>query len=138
MRKFFIFNVNKEMAILTKNSPYSLYKSMEQIYNMKKNDLQIGLNIYDQIIMPINFQKLDKELFEYFKDNDHYSKFQNQHYIHNKYRPEDTTLTIHNSFLVLESNALKPVFLKCLTTKNDFLACDFENRDYFWLEELRI
>lgn len=32
MRKFYIFNINKNSCVLAKDSPYMLYKSFEAIY----------------------------------------------------------------------------------------------------------
>lgn len=136
MRKFFVFKINKEMAILSKKSPYTLYYSLEQIYKMKKSDFYVGSNIYEQIIKPLNIKNLNEELYKIYKDNDYYQKINNKHVFYNKYRPEDTSLTINNSYLVIESNALFPTFFKFLNKKKDYLACDFENKDYFWMDEL--
>ena len=130
MRKFFVFNINDEMTILGKKSPYNIYKSLEQIYKMKKG------NIYEQLIDKINIKKLDDELFKVYKNNDYYSKVNNRHILYNKYRPEDTKMTINNSYLIIESNAILPSFFKFLSKKQNFFACDFENKDYFWTDEL--
>ena len=136
MRKFFIFKINKEMAILAKNNPYNLYRSLEQIYKMKKSEIYVGSNIYEQLINPINIKNLNNEIFAYYKHNDYYSKVNNKHIFYNKYRPEDTKLTINNSYLIIESDATFPTFFKFLNKKKDYLACDFENKDYFWIDEL--
>ena len=136
MRKFFIFNINDEMTILSKKNPYNIYKSLEQIYKMKKEDANIGMNIYEQIITPININKMNQEIFEIYKNNDYYSKVNNKHIFYNKYRPEETKLTINNSYITLESDAILPVFFKTLNKNKNLLACDFENKDYFWMDEL--
>ena len=136
MRKFFVFNINDEMTILSKKSPYNIYKSLEQIYKMKKNDLIIGSNIYEQLVSTINIGKLDEEIFKQYKNNDYYSKINHQHNFYNKYRPEDTKMIINNSYIIIESNAILPSFFKYLNKKQNFFACDFENKDYFWLDEL--
>lgn len=136
MRKFFVFNINDEMTILSKKNPYNIYKALEQIYKMKKNDLIVGTNIYEQLVSIININKLSDEIFNQYKNNDYYSKFNNRHTFYNKYRPERTKMIIKNSYLVIESDAIFPDFLKCLSKKQNFFACDFENKDYFWLDEL--
>ena len=138
MRKFLIFNINDEMTILSKKNPYNIYRSLEQIYKMKKTDANVGMNIYEQIIAPININKMNDELFQTYKNNDYYSKINNKHIFYNKYRPEETKLTINNSYLILESNAIIPIFLKSLNKNKNLLACDFENKDYFWVDELLI
>lgn len=136
MRKFLIFNINDEMSILSKKNPYNIYRSLEQIYKMKRKDLNVGMNIYEQIIVPINVEKLNNELFNTYKNNNYYSKVSNKHLFYNKYRPEDSKLIINNSYMLLESDAVVPVFLKGLNKNKNLLACDFENRDYFWIDEL--
>lgn len=126
------------MTILSKNNPYNIYKSLEQIYKMKKEDANVGMNIYEQIITPININRINQELFEVYKNNDYYSKINNKHVFYNKYRPEETKLTVNNSYIVLESDAILPVFFKPLNKNRNLLACDFENKDYFWMDELLI
>lgn len=138
MRKFFVFNINDEMTILSKKNPYNIYKALEQIYKMKKCDLIVGTNIYEQLVSIININKLSDEIFNQYKNNDYYSKFNNSHTFYNKYRPESTKMIINNSYLVIESDAIFPDFLKYLSQKQNFFACDFENKDYFWLDELVI
>ena len=64
MRKFLIFNINDEMTILSKKNPYNIYRSLEQIYKMKKTDANVGMNIYEQIIAPININKMNDELLQ--------------------------------------------------------------------------
>ena len=138
MRTFYIFKINKELAILTKDSPYSMFKSMEQIYKLDKKDFSIGLKLFEQLAVPIDYDKINKTIYKKYKDNDHYMKYRNVHKINNRYKPEDTKLTVNRVYLLLESNIIKPLFLKALNIDNDLFVCDFENKDYFWLESLSI
>ena len=138
MRTFYIFKINKEMAILTKDNPYNIFKSMEDIFKMTKKELSVGLNIYEQLISPINQNKVNQKIIMSYKDNDYYQKNYNVHSIFNKYKPEETKLTIKNSYLLLESNVIKPSFLKELSYDQNLFVCDFANKDYFWVDELSI
>lgn len=138
MRTFYIFKINKELAVLTKDSPYSMFKSMEQIYKLDKKDFNLGLKLFEQLAVPIDYDKINKTLYKKYKDNDHYIKYRNVHKINNRYKPEDTKLTVNRVYLLLESNIIKPLFLKTLNIDNDLFVCDFENKDYFWLESLSI
>ena len=126
------------MAILTKDNPYNIFKSMEDIFKMTKKELPVGLNIYEQLITPINQNKINRKIIMSYKDNDYYQKNYNVHSIYNKYKPEETKLTVKNSYLLLESNVIKPSFLKELSYDKDLFVCDFANKDYFWVDELRI
>ena len=49
MRKFYIFNINKNMCILAKDSPYMLYKSFEAIYKSNREDVGMAQNLYEQM-----------------------------------------------------------------------------------------
>lgn len=138
MRTFYIFKINKELATLTKDSPYSMFKSMEQIYKLDKKDFSIGLKLFEQLAVPIDYDKINKTIYKKYKDNDYYMKYRNVHKINNRYKPEDTKLTVNRVYLLLESNIIKPLFLKTLNIDNDLFVCDFENKDYFWLESLSI
>ena len=60
MRTFYIFRINKEMEILLKDSPYNLFKSLEDIYLLDKTSIGIGKDLLDQIIVPIDKMKYNK------------------------------------------------------------------------------
>ena len=138
MRKFYIFKINKELAILTRDCTYNIYKNMEQIKKYNARELDFCYNIYDQLIECIPKESYNKVLFKKYKENVYYQKNHNTHYINNKYRPEETTLTINNSYILLETNYLKPSFLNDLSYDKNLFVCDFDNRDYFWIEQLQI
>ncbi len=124
------------MAILTKDSPYNIYKNIEGLRKFLKNNTSFCYNIYDQMITPINNKSFNKRLLNKYKDNLYYQKYYNTHTIFNKYKPENTKLIIKNTYLLLETNTIKPSFLKELAFDKDLFVCDFDNRDYFWIEQV--
>ena len=138
MRTFYIFKINKEMAILTKDTPYNMFKSMEQIYKLDKKDFGIGLKLFEQLAVPIDNKKINAKIFNTYKNSDHYTKYRNIHKINNRYKPEESKLIVNNVYLVLKSNIVKPLFFKALNYDSNLFVCDFENKDYFWLESLSI
>jgi len=135
MRTFYIFRINKEMGILLKDSPYNLFKSLEDIYLLDKTSIGIGKDLLDQIIVPIDKLKYNKLIYELNKDNDFYMKTGDTHKVVNKYRKEETTITVKNSHILLKTNIINRDIKKFLPITEAF-ACDFQNKDYFWLEEL--
>ncbi len=135
MRQFWVFNINKEMAILTRKNPYNIYKSLEEIYRMPKEDVDVGLNIFEQLIKPINIAKINREIYELFKNNDYYSKTNNKHIYYNKYRPEQSELLLRKTYILLNSNVISPAFCKYFVSKKNYFVCDFLNRDYFWFDD---
>ena len=38
----------------------------------------------------------------------------------------------------MDTNVIKPCFLKELQEFNDLFVCDFENKDYFWLDAFKL
>ncbi len=138
MRTFYIFKINKEFAILTKNCPYNLFKSIEQIYYSDKNDLSLAYNIYEQIILPLDKVKINLNIFEKCKESDYYTKFNNIHMINNFYSDEQSKLIVNRSYMLLRSTKGSPSFLKLLQEIENIFVCDFENKDYFWLESVLI
>ena len=138
MRTFYIFKINKEMAILTKDSPYNIYKNMEQLKKYDKKELAFCYNIYDQLIIPINNRVFNNKIFKKNKDNLYYEKNSNIHSIYNKYKPEDSKLIIKNSYILLKTDSINPTFLEDLSFDKDLFVCDFDNRDYFWIEKIGI
>lgn len=135
MRIFYIFKINYDLAVLTKDTPYNLYKTLEGIYLLDKSSISYGKDLLDQVIVPLDKEKLNKELYEKNKDNDFYMKVGSIHKIINKYRQEETEITVKNSHIVLKTNVLSKNIKSFFPSPNLF-ACDFQTRDYFWLEKL--
>lgn len=133
MRTYFIFNINKEMSILTKDSPYMLYKSFESIYKGQRSDLNIATNLYEQLALRIH-PGLNNHIYNTFKDDDFYYLANNNHQYYNKYKDERCQLTIKNSYMICLTNTIKPKILTKLD--GNYFVCDFENKDYFWLNEI--
>jgi len=136
MRHFYIFNINNEFIELTKKKPYQLFKTFEELYNMPKNELIYGVNIYDNITLPINKNNISDELFKDYHNNSNYIKFMNTHLYNDYFKDENTTLIIKNAYMLLDTTTFKPSFFNFLNRYKSLFACDFENRDYFWLESI--
>ncbi|MDD5865167.1 MAG: hypothetical protein PUD07_01585 [bacterium] len=135
MRKYYVFNVNKEMSILAKDSPYMLYKSFETIYNSNKKEINIAQNLYEQLAMRLNQNVINQKIYAEYKDNDYYYLVNNSHNYYNKYKGEEEKVIVKNTYLYCTSNTTNLKLLKPLTNYN-FFVCDFENKDYFWIDEI--
>ena len=135
MRTFYIFKINKEMGVLLKDSPYNLFKSLEDIYLLDKTSIGIGKDLLDQLIVPIDKERYNRLIYELNKDNDFYMKNGDTHKVVNKYRKEETIITVKNSHILLKTNIINRDIKKFLPI-TELFACDFQNKDYFWLEQL--
>lgn len=136
MRTFYIFNIKKEMSILTHDTPYSLYRTIENLYYLDNINLGLSYKLYDQIFDSFDKDYMNNIVSRIYKDNNYYVKENNRHVIINKYKPENSYLYINRSHLLLKSNAIKPTLLTNYTNSDNLFVCDFKNKDYFWLSDL--
>lgn len=138
MRTFYIFKVKEEYATLTKNNPYQLFRMLEFIYNLDKQEVEEGADLFYKMIEKLNNKKLDIQIFKKYHEDYFYMKFKNIHQVNNVYKKEASKLILKNHYLILESTTIKPSFLEDLETVPNLFLCDFENKDYFWLEKLPV
>ena len=138
MRTFYIFKIKEEYANLTKNNPYHLFKMLFYIYNLEKEDISRGIKLFNKMTDNFNSKKIDIDIFKNYRENFFYTKFKNIHQINNVYKKEESKLIIRKKFLLLKSTVIRPTFLDDLSKYHNVFFCDFENKDYFWLEKLTI
>ncbi len=136
MRTFYLFKIKTNYSILTKNNPYNLYKTLEEIYHLKKDEIKIAYDLFSQIRDTFNKELLDNNIYEYYKNKYTYTKINNTHIINDYYTDEKSKLTINPTYLLIRSTKQIPTFLRTITKKNNIFVCDFDNIDYFWLDEL--
>lgn len=136
MRRFYIFNINKEFKTLTRNSPYNLFKTFENLYYLKDDSNHLAIDLYENITSPLDRITINNKLFNSFQEDDHYSKFMNTHLYNNFYSDETTKLIIGNAYMVLDTTSPSPTFIDKLAKNSNYFACDFQNKDYFWLESI--
>ncbi len=137
MRHFYIFKITSSCEKIWKKNPYELYHTLEMIYYRNEDDIYLGNKMIKQLIVPIAIKELDFALFSHFKNNYFYMKYKNIHSMHDVYRNENTILTLHKSYLKLDTNVIKPSFLFVLQKSSSFFVCDFEEKDYFWLDSFK-
>ncbi len=138
MRTFYIFYINKEFKILTKDNPYNLYRTLENIYYLDKHDFSLGINLFDQIAIPFKKDDVNKFIFNNFKDNDHYRNIKNTHKIYNKYREETLDIETHFAYILMKTNINKKNIFQNININNNLFVCDFSNKDYFWLDKILV
>lgn len=138
MRTFYIFKVKDEYATLTKNNPYQLFRLLEFIYNLDRKEVSRGADLFYKMIEGLNSKALDIYMFKKYRENYFYTKFKNIHQMNNFYKKEESKLIVRNHYLLLESTVIKPIFLDDLKEIPNLFLCDFENKDYFWLEKLPV
>lgn len=138
MRTFYIFKIKEEYAILTKNNPYQLFRMLEFIYSLDRKEVTRGADMFYKVIESFQTKEFDIRIFKKYADNYFYTKFKNIHQMHNIYKKEESKLTVRKHYLLLESTVIRPTFLEDLKEFHNLFLCDFENKDYFWLEKLAV
>ena len=136
MRTFYIFKVRKEIFILLKDNPYNLFKTIENLYYIDNSNSNISLNIFSDLFDLYNKELTNKKINKLFQNNKYYSNDGDVHYIYNKYLPENTTLRVYKSHIIVKSDVIKPTLLVNYLMDDYLFVCDFKNKDYFWLKEL--
>ncbi len=135
MRTFYIFKIKRELTILMKETPYNLFRTIENMYYMDNYDLGVSLQIYNDIFDHFDKDYLNKRITNIFKNYKYYHCDNDIHQIINKYRPENSILKVYKSHLLLKSDILKPTLLLNYLMSDNLFVCDFKNKDYFWLDE---
>jgi len=136
MRHFYIFNIKDVFLKLIRREPDILFNTLNSIYNMNIKDINYGLYIYNNIIDPINKNYVSENIYKKYLNDTRYLKFMNTHMYNNYFNKETTRLIINNSFFKLDSTSINPTFFKTLNEYKNLFVCDFENKDYFWLESI--
>ncbi len=135
MRTFYIFNINKYFTYVYKEKPYKVYKVLEEVYYVKEKDIVLSYRIFEQVACTFNKNKLNEYIKYICSDVDGYHYKNNGHIICNN--NEYTKLTINNSNIKIKSNINYPYFLDMIANYGDSIfVCDFNNKDYFWLDKL--
>lgn len=67
MRKFYIFNINDEFTILNSDNGFDLYKQMESIHNLDKDNFYNAIKLYETIAHTIDKNDLNKEIYKNIK-----------------------------------------------------------------------
>ena len=118
--------------------PHSLYKILEQIYNLKNNDIVLGYRLLEQVTSPFGMRKTNKFLYNMHRTELSYSVIDNRHYVNNLYSEEITLLKVFNSHIRIKSNTNYSSFFNSIREYNkNVFVCDFENKDYFWIDKIK-
>ena len=136
MRHFYIFNINNNFVSIDKTHPYALFKLFLDLYNSSNKNYIYVNKIYNSIIKPINKYELSDNIYNSLCIDESYTRFINNHYYNNYFNNEESKLIINNSYLKVDSNNIKPIFFKYLNKISDLFVCDFDNNDYFYLENI--
>lgn len=135
MRTFYIFNVNEYFYSMYKDTPYRIYEMLEDIYYVRNYDIKISSKLYFQMVNRINKLMMNEYLNTNYISCTDYTNEANTHLIATNY--EYSKLIVGNTYLKIKSNRNYPLFFDSLNKyNNSIFVCDFQNKDYFWLDKV--
>lgn len=134
MRVYYLFKINDSFSKLYYNKTYYLYKILEQISNSSKNDFIISYRIFEQIAVAYNKTDVNSNIYRLFSCNKNYKKTLNKHILDDGV--EKTKLTVYNTYIKIKTNQNLTSFFKVLKKEENVFVCDFNNKDYFWLNKV--
>lgn len=115
--------------------PYKLYKMLEDIYLTSKYDETLAEAMYEQINHKYNQAFMNNYLKNKNKLDAYYHNKDNTHIISSRY--DYSKLLVDTYYIKIKSNLNFTNFFRQISTySNHIFICDFENKDYFWLEKV--
>lgn len=139
MRIYYVFDIRSEYVDLYKETPNSLYNVLNQLYYMRKKDLEYGFNMFKQLANRIDKDELDKNIFLKLHNKMTYVKKGDNHIINNLYKDEVSALKVKYSYILINTNKSYTDFFNTLALDNrNYFVCDFINNDYFFLSNIKI
>lgn len=138
MRHFFIFNIQDNIKSLGYYYPFELFSFLETIYYGNNSNILYSENVLKQFLKNINVFELDNLIYDRFSNNYFYTKYRHRHVIRDVFRKETTIMEIHNSYIKVNTNVVMPKLLDAIKKSHSFFVCDFQNKDYYWLDEATV
>lgn len=134
MRVYYLFKINDSFSKLYYNKTYYLYKMLEEISKSSKNDFIISYRLFEQMATAYDKTKINSMIYKKFMDDENYNKILNKHILDDGV--EKTKLTVYNTYIKIKTNQNISAFFKILSNEENIFVCDFNNKDYFWLNKV--
>lgn len=139
MRRYYIFNIRKELIDLYKENPSNLYKILNSIYYMKETEFTYGYNLFKQICNSYDTLEINNKIYLKMHNDLVYTKLHNEHIINNLYKDEVSVLKIKKTHLLLDCNTSYSSFFSFLNNYSEnMFVCDFKSQDFFFLKDINI
>ena len=137
MRIYYVFNVKREIVALYQDNPASLYKILESLYYMHREEADYGFNLFKQLTTKINVDEINNLIYIKLHRDMVYSKTKEEHVINDLYHDEVSILRVKKSHMLLESNKSYSSFFTILNIINsNYFICDFKEKDFFFINDI--
>lgn len=137
MRTFYVFSIKKMFNPLYEKKTINIYKILNNIKTMDRKELLLAKKYYMRTINKIDKKKIDNYLLMNNMNNFYYTKTGFSHELYSD--KEYSRLTIYNTYMKIKTNNNISSFFKDIYNINkDYFIVDFDNKDYFYLEDLKL
>lgn len=135
MRTFYVFKINNMFQTFYNDKANILYKMFREIYDSNDDDLINNFRLFEKITIPFNKRIFNNFIMLKHRDDLYYNKKENKHIINKD--DEMTKLVVNTTHLKIKTNKNVNSFIKdIIDSKENVFVIDFENKDYFWLNEI--
>ena len=135
MRTFYLFKINNMFQTKYNSKSNILFKLFKEIYDSKEKDLLNSYKLFEQITIPFNRKIFNNYILIRHGNDLYYQIKDNVHTISNAY--EVSKLKVNNTYLKIKTNRNINSFIKdIMDTKENIFVIDFDNKDYFWINEI--
>lgn len=129
MRKYYLFPIQPEYYKLYQKDSKFLYDILYNLCQLKEPNLNYGVSLFRSICEPFSVKILSQYIQNKYTCTSLNSKVIKVHSIQEK-----TLLQIRYSCIIIKSNVNFPEVLKVFHIYHKkIFVCDFQNEDYFWL-----
>lgn len=135
MRTYYIFNMNKSISYIYRKNPYKIYKMLEEIYHTSNKDIVLTYRYFEQIAYPFDKNKMNDYLSHKYAFYEYYHYQNGVHLFYSE--NEVSRLVVNNTHIKIKTNKNYTLFLDGIDNyQDDLFVCDFQNKDYFWLDKI--
>jgi len=137
MRTYYIFRVNNNLNKIYEKNSVSIYKMLNKINTMDKKEYEFAKKIYKKTVLPINKNLIDKYILMIHMNDIYYKKYGNVHILNSG--REESKLYLYNTYIkIITSNNISSFFKDIYSINNNLFCVDFENKDYFYLDDFEV
>ena len=137
MRTYYIFRINNSLNKTYEKNSISIYKILNKINNMDKKEYEFAKRIYKKTVIPINKNLIDKYILMIHMNDIYYKKYGNVHILNSE--REESKLYLYNTYIkIITTNNISSFFKDIYSINNNMFCIDFENKDYFYLDDFEL
>lgn len=131
MRKYFLFDISDRYFNVYFHKERLLFRTLESLYNNEAHQKANNISLFNQLCVPINISFLNS----YFDNKIFIRNNKNKHIYLSQKTDEKTLIEIrHPCIIMLTNRNFSKLFKAFNYYSKKIFVCDFQNQDYFWLD----